>query len=373
MFQGVIPGTTLPAFITEISSRKHCGTLHCKFDGFDKRVNFWHGKVISASSTLIDDRLGEIVYREGKLTLDAFIDAAAKVTKEMRFGDLLIKRKIFTEIDLWNALNSQSRSILDSLCFYKEIDVRFEEHQNSPKMEMLVQFEVDQIFEKALAELQEIEIFEQEARKKPALVLDTRAAHLLTDDFQRDMVGLVQDSADFNTIVDSTSRLSPIYTVRALYRLLVRGLLEDTWQLGRQNLLEETQKALQQTIEDANFMLAELANAAKMEQITEWEVILARASEVLTKDLGDGVFISPSDGFLEHNIVRAAVLQKKIRNKFYLQFSQSWSSSFVKHVHEAIYASMLFILFELYNRKFNSKEFARVKTMIDEMRNPLKT
>ena len=67
------------------------------------------------------------------------------------------------------------------------------------------------------------------------------------------------------------------------------------------------------------------------------------------------------------------MLQKKIRNKFYLQFSQSWSSSFVKHVHEAIYASMLFILFELYNRKFNSKEFARVKTMIDEMRNPLKT
>ena len=373
MFQGVIPGTTLPAFITEISNRKNCGTLTCKFEGFEKRVNFWFGKVTSASSTLIDDRLGEIIYREGKLPLNAFIDAAGKVTKETRFGDLLIKQKIFTEIDLWNALNSQSRAVLHSLCFYKEIDVRFEEHRNSPKMEMLVQFELNEIFSSALAELQEFENFEAEARAKPELVLDPRAIHLIVDDFQRDMVSLVQDTADFNKIVDSTSRLSPIYTIRALYRLFLRGILQDTWQLGQQNLLEETQKALSQTVEDANFMLAELANAARIEEITEWDIILARASEVLSNDLGVGVYITSHDGFLEKNIVRAAVLQKDIRKKFFDQFPRSWSGSFVKHVQEAIYASMLFILFELYNRKFSSKEFARVKTMIDAMRNPQKS
>ena len=120
-------------------------------------------------------------------------------------------------------------------------------------------------------------------------------------------------------------------------------------------------------------MLAELANAARIEEITEWEIILARASEVLSNDLGAGVYITAADGFLEQNIVRAAVLQKEIRKKFYEQFPRSWSASFVKHVQEAIYASMLFILFELYNRKFNSNEFARVKTMIDDMRNPQKS
>lgn len=370
MFQGVIPGTTIPSFVTELSNRRVCGTLQCKFETFNKSINIWHGSVISASSTLIDDRLGEIIYREGKLTLDNFVDAAGKVTKEMRFGDLLIKRGIFTETDLWHALNSQSRAIINSLCFYKEVDVRFEEHQNSPKMETLVQFEIDRIFREALDELKIVEQFESCARAQSRLELSADAERLATSDFQRDMVSLVTESSDFNVIVDSTSRLSSIYTLRALHQLFLQGIIVDTWGLTEAALPEHGKRALRQVVEDANFMFAELANAAKIEQITGWNLIVTRAADILAKQMGDGVFLNADSGFIFDSILRASVMQGVIRTRAQEHFQRVWPIGFVKCVEEALYATVLFILFELYNRKFGSKEFARVKAMIDAMRDP---
>ncbi|MFM9785948.1 hypothetical protein, partial [Streptomyces scabiei] len=44
-----------------------------------KRIFLEHGAVVFAGSNIIDDRLGEVMFREAKITLDALTDSATQV------------------------------------------------------------------------------------------------------------------------------------------------------------------------------------------------------------------------------------------------------------------------------------------------------
>jgi hypothetical protein len=335
--------------------------------GVVKTINVWHGRVTSANSQLIDDRLGEVIYREGRLTLDTFVDAAGKVTKQLRFGDLLIKSGIFTPLDLYDALASQSRAILTSLVFYPDVEVEFRPNASAPKLELPINETLGEMLDDTLAEFRYIQAFERAARERPRLELDEDAMHLANNDFHRDVVQLVRDEPDFNAIVDRTSRLSSPYTVRAIFELYLRGVIGDGWGFARGYLSEETASGLSQVVEEANFLLAELANAARMEEISGWENIVFGAGGVLSRELGAGHYLTPS-GFVEGNILRPAVLRGTVRRAALERFERSWPATFVEYVHDALHHGLVYVLFELFNRKFASQEFARVRVLMEDMR-----
>ena len=192
--------------------------------------------------------------------------------------------------------------------------------------------------------------------------------HLANSDFHRDVVQLVRETPDFNAVVDKTSRLSPPYTVRALYELFLRGVLADTWGFAQGYVSDETSNGLTQVVEEANFLLLELANAARMEEINGWENIVFGASGVLSREFGMGHYLSPST-FVHGNILRSAVLRSTVRRNGLARFETSWPATFVEYVRDALHNSLIYVLFELFNRKFGSQEFARVRVMMEDMRN----
>lgn len=367
MFQGQTPGYGVPAVLKEYLDARASGQLVCRTEGVAKTINLWHGQVTSAGSTLIDDRLGEVIYREGRLTLDTFVDAAGKVTKQLRFGDLLIKSGIFTPVDLYDALASQSRAIMSSLVFYPLVEVEFKENATPPKLELPLGQTLDDMFEDALGEFRYVQLFEREARALPALAVDEEASYLANNDFFRDVLGLVRETPDFAEVVDKTSRLSKPYTVRALFELYLRGVIKDTWGFARKFLSGESAGALAQVVEEGNFLLTELAGAARREQIDGWENILFGSNEILSRELGFGHYLAP-DSFVHDNILRSAVLRKPVRRSALARFEHSWPATFVEYVHDALTHGLIYVLFELFNRRFQSQEFARVRVLMQDMR-----
>lgn len=369
MFEGVVPGTSIQGLIGDLSRRGLSGSLVCKIEAISKSVNIWQGNVVSASSSLIDDRLGEVIYREGRLSLDAFVDAAGKVTKSMRFGDLLIKSGLFTELDLWNALIAQSKSILTSLCFYDEISVRFEELPSPPKFELPLQFDLDQLFTQTYSELSMLRIFDAQARHLPKLEIVEGSLSGANSDFLRDMVGLAREAGDYIQVVDTASRLSQSYTSRVLYELVIRGVVKDSWGLAAARISPEGFRALKTVIEDVNFMFMELFAAARKEGFEDsWHTMVNGAIIYLKRSFGEGHFLTPEHGFLPDNILNVVLLRDDLRSFAHLNFNRHWPENVGNTLREKMTSVVLFILFELCNRKFGSEEFARVKKLIDGMR-----
>ncbi len=368
MFNGHISGVTVPSLLKDLCFRKSSCSVICKMEGITKSITVWKGNVTSASSTLIDDRLGEVIYRDGRLSLDTFVDAAGKVTKQMRFGDLLLKSGLFTPFDLWDALTNQTQAILSSLCFYEEVEVEMDYNVQAPKFELPVQFHLAEIFKDAHEELHFVRSFEKAARTHPKLEIVESSIGAADNDFLRDMVALIKDSKDYFEIVDKASRLSKIYTNRTLFELLIRGVIKDTWGLTNSRVSPQTTQSLASIIEDGQFMFTELANAAKNEQITEWEQIVQGAHSMLTRHLGKGLFLTLESGLIQTNIIHAAIFRSKARSQAAASFHRMWPDNLAFQLRETILSAILFILFELCNRKFASPEFARVKGVIDGLR-----
>jgi hypothetical protein len=365
MVEGVFSGVALQAIILDLCEAQVSGRLICKIEGATKTLNIWKGRIASASSSLVDDRMGEVIYREGKLSLDAFVSAAGKVSGWTRFGDILLKSGLFTTKDLWEALCNQTKAILGSLCFYAAIEVSFESDQKPPKMEYNIFLDLKEIFEKSLVLFRSHTAFEAAAMANPTLELDESALVFADNDFLKDMVVLIRDSGNFITIVDKDSRLSKINTIGALYELYLRGILKDTLQLAQAKISPSVDRDFREICEEANFMFAELANAAKVEEIQEWGAIVAGANLVLCDEIGMGMHLTSPLGFAYPNILRSFILHPRNAEKSVLKYSHAWPRDIASQLSDSIRTALLFIFFELYNRKINSPEFARVKGMLD--------
>lgn len=84
-----------------------------------KKIFLNQGVVTFAASTLIDDRMGEVIYREATISIDELTSAAAQVSKQRKFGQVLLGSGVFSNRQLWEALKLQIIQILRS-CFMSE-------------------------------------------------------------------------------------------------------------------------------------------------------------------------------------------------------------------------------------------------------------
>jgi hypothetical protein len=369
--QGIVPGIAIPSMIKGLASNKSCGNLICRIENSEKKITFWHGRVTGAMSTLIDDRMGEVIYRKGVISVDDFVEAAGKVNHKMRFGEALVRSGVFNEQNLWDALNMQARDILASLCFYNEIHVEFVEQKNPPRGESLIQFEVDEILDDAATEASLVAMFKKHCESRPRLEIEANATSLANNDFLKDLLGLIQKNNEFDALVNKESRLSPIYTTRALFEMYAKGILKETLSLHKHVLREESLYLIKSVVENANFMFAELRAAAAAEEIEAWDTIIAFSNNSLQGSLGLGLFVKSEDGFIFENIVRACLCQTTAR-EWVTKFPSPnrWVDVVADAIHDILYGAVLQIMFGLQNRKADSQHFARAKAIVDKMRYP---
>jgi hypothetical protein len=366
---GVVSGSTFPSIVRSLGQGRASGTLVCANEVFEKKLSFWHGRVIGATSNLIDDRMGEVVYRRGGISLDNFMSAAGKVSQKMRFGEALIKSSVFSNLDLWDALNMQVEEILTSLCFYKLLQVRFEPSESFPKNEMSLQFDVNVVLERALADAERLEIFWKLCEAHPMLEIDATALEGADCDFLRDVCGFFEKTNDFHHIVHKESRLSPEYTVRALHEIYSRGVLLETLGYPRCFVSERSADLVGEIVEQANFMFAELRSCLDPKWEKDWTQIVKFANTALARKLGFGAFVDPKKGFNSPNILRACACARGVgRWAATSPSANCWLDVVPSFLSAILYSSVLVIIFEFQNRGIDSEELTRARALIDRMR-----
>lgn len=114
--EGVLSTTTFPGLIYSILSRKETGVLTLTGDTTEKSIYIQAGRPVFAASNDRDDRLGQIFFKAGLVSLEGLVSTVERAAQEnKRLGTVFVEMGLIQPHDLVEGVRTQVRSIVCSL------------------------------------------------------------------------------------------------------------------------------------------------------------------------------------------------------------------------------------------------------------------
>jgi len=114
--EGILSSATFPALVYAILSRDDTGVLTLTGDSAEKSVYIQGGSPIFATSSDRDDRLGQILFRSGMVSLEGLMESVeVSLATGKRLGTVLVERGHIEPHGLVEGVRTQVRNIITSL------------------------------------------------------------------------------------------------------------------------------------------------------------------------------------------------------------------------------------------------------------------
>lgn len=204
--------------------RRRTGVIAVDTGFGQKRLFFNRGELTFAGSSLMDDRLGEVIYREGMISLDQLTTSAVQVDRATKFGQVLLRDQIFSNTELWNALKSQVREIFRSVFLVSNVFVEID--QGFPPTEVTFDEGTGLLIENAHSDGAQFRMFYNRLNSGTRVdVADgERVSSVRPGTFLEDMIVLSREHQSLEDLLKS-SKLSDINTLWVLHRMSCLGYL----------------------------------------------------------------------------------------------------------------------------------------------------
>jgi len=118
------------------------GILSLISGGARKALYVKDGRVVFASSNLPNDRLGEILIREGKITVEEYDTSIKAISKGKRQGKVLVEMGALRPKDLWEGVQFQVKEIVYSVFQWDDGQFHFEESTLPEKERITVDLDI---------------------------------------------------------------------------------------------------------------------------------------------------------------------------------------------------------------------------------------
>jgi hypothetical protein len=129
--EGNLGEQDLPDLVQGLSRRLWTGVLILGRAGVEVRVSLKDGRLVFASSSDPDNRLGTLLLRRGALTLRQLVDGARAITPGKRLGTILVEQGTLAPKDLVRAVVDQTQEIIYGAFQWTEGRYRLEEGAES--------------------------------------------------------------------------------------------------------------------------------------------------------------------------------------------------------------------------------------------------
>jgi hypothetical protein len=135
--KGNIRDVSLVRILVHLNRNRKTGTLAVSLPSAVKNIYLKMGDVIFASSTYADDRLGEMLLKAGKITVQQY-DKSVEVLKSTgkKQGAILVELGYLTPKELFWGLKYQVNEIIQSLFLLEDSEYEFKEN-NLPAHEVI--------------------------------------------------------------------------------------------------------------------------------------------------------------------------------------------------------------------------------------------
>lgn len=116
LYQTDLGQTPLPEILVTIRRYKVPGIVECRRDDETKRIYLDRGDIIFASSSRIEDSLGDKLLREGRITREQYDESVRRLRQTgKRHGVTLIEMKLLEPKELFVAVREQIQEIVWSI------------------------------------------------------------------------------------------------------------------------------------------------------------------------------------------------------------------------------------------------------------------
>jgi hypothetical protein len=143
--KGELAEAPLPDILQHLQLSKATGVLTLVHGGVRKSVFVKGGGVVFASSNLPNDRLGEILLREGKITVEEYEASIKAISKGKRQGKALVEMGALNPKQLWEGVQFQVREIVYPLFTWEEGSFQFEESDAPDKERITVDLDMEEL------------------------------------------------------------------------------------------------------------------------------------------------------------------------------------------------------------------------------------
>jgi hypothetical protein len=124
--EGILSTTTFPGLMYSILRRKETGVLTLAGESIEKSIYIQSGRPVFAASNDRDDRLGQIFFKAGLVSLEELMSALERAAEEgKRLGTLLVEMGLVQPHDLVEGVRSQVRNIVCSLFLWTRGSYRY--------------------------------------------------------------------------------------------------------------------------------------------------------------------------------------------------------------------------------------------------------
>ena len=124
---GCLEGISMPEMIRDICRLGKTGILHVSRAPVDRTLHITEGRINFATSTDPNDRLGETLLRQSKITLAQLEEALSIQLTGKRLGTLMVESGVLEPEDLVAAVVGQIKAIVLDLLTWTRGQYRFEE------------------------------------------------------------------------------------------------------------------------------------------------------------------------------------------------------------------------------------------------------
>jgi hypothetical protein len=140
--KGDLSELTLPEILQHLRISKATGVLTVAHGGAKKALYVKEGRVVFASSNLPNERLGELLLREGKITVEEYEASIKAINKGKRQGKALVEMGALAPKDLWEGVQFQVREIIYPMFQWEEGEFHFEQSQAPEKERITVDLDI---------------------------------------------------------------------------------------------------------------------------------------------------------------------------------------------------------------------------------------
>ena len=131
--EGTLAEIDLLDLVQELHSARWMGLLTLTKQGVGRSITVQEGRLVFASSSSPDDRLGELLLRQGRITLRQLVDAGKALgqSKGKRLGTILVEQGLLEPKELVKAVVDHTREIIYGVFQWTEGRYRLQEGQMS--------------------------------------------------------------------------------------------------------------------------------------------------------------------------------------------------------------------------------------------------
>jgi len=110
--EGSLARRDLPTLVQELHEQVATGFLTLTHAGVERSIAIQEGRMVFASSSHPDDRMGPLLLRRGRITLRQLTDAASGVAAGRRLGAVLVDQEVLTPKELIAAVVEHTQEII---------------------------------------------------------------------------------------------------------------------------------------------------------------------------------------------------------------------------------------------------------------------